>query len=85
MDKKEFMQLLGKAYGFPDYYSLNLDSAEEIIEDIKEEEEKDRLSLKQFFDELLAQEPEEERAKIWAFLADHFVVEEWESWEEGAS
>ena len=79
------MQLLGRAYGFPNYYSLNLDSAEEIIEDIKEEEEKGKLSLRKFFDELLAQEPETERAKIWIFLAEHFVVEEWKGWEEGAT
>lgn len=76
MNKKEFMQLLGKAYGFPDYFSLNLDSAEEIIEDLKEEGEKDKLSLMPFFDALLAQEQEAERAKIRAFLADHFVVVE---------
>ena len=76
MNKKEFMQLLGKAYGFPDYFSLNLDSAEEIIEDLKEEGEKDKLSLMPFFYFFLAQEQEAERAKIRAFLADHFVVVE---------
>ncbi len=75
MDKVQFMELLGKAYGFPEYYSLNLDSADEIIEDIKEEEEKEKLPLKNFFDALLAQETDEERLKIWAFLTDHFVME----------
>lgn len=69
------MELLGKAYGFPEYYSLNLDSADEIIEDIKEEEEKEKLPLKNFFDALLAQETDEERLKIWAFLTDHFEME----------
>jgi len=75
MNKKEFMQLLGKAYGFPEYYALNLDSAEEIVEDMKEEEQKDKLSLKPFFDALLAQEAEAEREKIWAFMRGHFGVE----------
>lgn len=51
------MKLLGEAYGFPNYYAHNLDSAEEIIEDIKEEKQMDKLSLKPFFDELLTQEP----------------------------
>ncbi len=74
MDKKAFMALLGRAYRFPAYYAHNLDSAEEIIEDRKEEEQKDKLSLKRFFDALLAQETEAEREKIWAFLAEHFEV-----------
>lgn len=75
MNKQEFLQLLGAAYGFPDYFSLNLDSAEEIVEDLKEEGEKGQLSLQPFFDALLAGEPMEERKKIWAFLAEHFAME----------
>lgn len=75
MDKAQFMELLGKAYGFPDYYALNLDSADEVIEDLKEEVDKEKLSLKNFFDALLAQESDEERLKIWAFLTDHFAME----------
>lgn len=76
MDKKTFMQLLGGAYYFPDYYNHNLDSAEEIIEDIKEEKQIDKLPLKPLFDVLLAQEPEAEREKIWAFMAEHFRMED---------
>ena len=62
------------AYSFPDYFSLNLDSAEEIIEGLKEEGETDKLSLQSFFDALLVEEPMEERKKIWAFLAEHFEM-----------
>lgn len=74
MDKQTFLELLGKAYGFPDYYTFNLDSAEEIIEDRKEEEGRDKLPLKPLFDALLAQMPEAEREKAWALLAEHFEV-----------
>ena len=70
------MELLGKAYSFSEYYAHNLDSAEEIIEDIKAEAGKGKLPLKLFFDALLEQEPETEREKIWAFLAEHFEVED---------
>ena len=75
MTKSEFLAILGEAYDFPDYYSHNLDSADEVLEDRKEAEEKEKLSLAPFFHALLAEEEEEERAKIWSFLADHFVVE----------
>jgi hypothetical protein len=75
MNKEQFLQLLGQSYHFPEYYSLNLDSADEILEDLKEEEEKEKLSLQPFFYALLSEEPEEERKKIWEFLADHFMVE----------
>ncbi|MCB0376580.1 MAG: barstar family protein [Lewinellaceae bacterium] len=76
MDKQAFMELLSEAYGFPNYYAHNLDSAEEIIEDIKEEKQIDKLSLRPFFDALLAQEPEAEREKIWAFLVEHFGMQD---------
>ncbi len=75
MNKTTFLQLLGKAYNFPEYYALKLDSAEEIIEDKKEDSGTDKLSLRNFFDALLAEEPAEEREKIWGLLADHFEVE----------
>lgn len=74
MTKNAFLKLLGKAYNFPEYYSLNLDSADEILEDQKEESEKEKLSLERFFYELLASEPKEERKKIWVFIADHFEI-----------
>lgn len=74
MNKEEFMELLGQAYGFPDYYAHNLDSAEEIIDEIKERQEKERLSLEPFFSELLSEVSAAERAKIWGFLTDHFAV-----------
>lgn len=70
------MQLLGQAFQFPEYYGCNLDSADEILNDIKEEKEVEKLSLQPFFDTLLSEEPEEERRKIWTFLTDHFIVEE---------
>lgn len=83
MNKEQFMQLLGEAYSFPEYYALNLDSADEILEDRKEEQGKEKLSLRPLFDALLAEAPEEERAKIWALLADHFTMRE-EAREESA-
>lgn len=69
------MALLGGAYHFPDYYAHNLDSAEEIIEDIKEEKQVDKLSIRPLFDALLAEEAEAEREKIWTFLAEHFGIQ----------
>ncbi|MCB0588739.1 MAG: barstar family protein [Phaeodactylibacter sp.] len=76
MNKATFMELLGKAYSFSEYYAHNLDSAEEIIEDIKAEAGKGKLPLKPFFDALLEQEPQAEREKIWSLIADHFEVEQ---------
>jgi hypothetical protein len=75
MTKNQFLELLGKAYSFPDYYSLNLDSADEILSDLKEEESKDKLSLRMFFDTLLSEETEEERRKIWELLEEHLGIE----------
>lgn len=74
MRKSDFLQLLGQAYAFPDYYAQNLDSADEILEDRKEAEETKRLSLRPLFEALLREEPAEERAKIWALIRDHFGV-----------
>ena len=74
MTKKEFLAVLAKAYDFPEYYSHNLDSADEILEDRKEAEEVEKLPLAPFFHALLAEETAEEREKIWAFISDHFEV-----------
>ena len=74
MNKQSFLQLLGRAYTFPDYYAANLDSAEEIIEDLKEEQGRERLSLAPLFHALLEEASPAERAKIWALVADHFEV-----------
>ena len=74
MTKREFMKLLGKAYRFPGYYGLNLDSADEILEDRKEDLGVEKLSLKRFFDVLLADASHEEREMIWDFLVDHFEL-----------
>ena len=76
------MRLLGEAYQFPEYYSHNLDSADEILEDLKEEKEEEKLSLQPFFDLLLSEEPEEERRKVWEFMKDHFRVAEEKAEEE---
>ena len=74
MTKTTFLELLGKAYNFPEYYSHNLDSADEILEELKEEKGKEKLSLEPIFQALLAEESEEEHRKIWAFITDHFEV-----------
>ena len=73
MTKKEFLAILGKAYNFPAYYSHNLDSADEILEDRKEAAGADKLSPAPRFHALLSDEPEAEREKIVAFLRDHFA------------
>lgn len=74
MNKTDFLRLLGTAYDFPDYYSENLDSAEEILADRKEDAGRDRLSLRPLFDALLAEADPEEREGVWALLRDHFGV-----------
>jgi len=77
MTKEQFMHLLGQAYHFPEYYSLNLDSADEILEDLKEEAGQEKLSLRPLFEALLAEATPEEQQKIWELIRDHFsVIEE---------
>jgi len=66
--------MLGEAYRFPAYYSHNLDSAEEILEDLKEEQGAEKLSLRAFFDTLLSDATPIEQEKIWAFILDHFEI-----------
>ncbi len=75
MTKTELLLTLGRAYNFPDYYAANLDSAEEIIEDIKEDSHREKLSIKPLLAELLAEESEAEREKVMEFLEMHFKVE----------
>jgi len=74
MTKTELLQALGRAYHFPDYYAANLDSAEEIIEDLKEDSKQEKLSLKPLLEELLVKEPEAEREKVVRFLEMHFGI-----------
>ena len=69
------MELLGAAYQFPDYYGRNLDAADEILSDMREDSSSDKLSLRPLFEALLAEAPAVERARIWKLLRDHFVVE----------
>ena len=68
------MKMLGEAYNFPDYYSGNLDSADEILEDRKETLGKEKLSVRPLFDVLLSDETEIERGKIWGLLSDHLEL-----------
>lgn len=73
MNKTTFLQLLGKAYHFPDYYGQNLDAADEILSDRTEESETP-ISLRPLFEQLLAEATPEEREQVWALLRDHFEV-----------
>lgn len=73
MDKATFLQLLGKAYHFPDYYGQNLDAADEILGDMAEESEMP-LSLRPLFEQLLAEARPEEREQVWALLRDYFEI-----------
>ncbi len=73
MNKATFLQLLGKAYHFPDYHGQNLDAADEILSDMAEEPETP-LSLRPLFEHLLAEARPEEREQVWALLRDYFEV-----------
>lgn len=74
MTKSEFADLLARAYHFPEHYGYNLDAADEILEERKEEEGVDRLSLEPLIELLFAQATEEDREIIWEFLGDHFTL-----------
>ena len=74
MNKTTFLQLLGKAYHFPDYYGQNLDAADEILSDRTEESEKP-LSLRPLFEQFLEDATPEEREQVWSLLRDHFRME----------
>jgi len=74
MNKATLLQLLGKAYHFPDYYGQNLDAADEILSDMAEESETP-LSLRPLFEQLLAEATQEEREQVWALLRDYFEIE----------
>jgi len=73
MNKATFLQLMGKAYHFPDCYGQNLDAADEILGDMAEESETP-LSLRPLFEQLLAEARPEEREQVWALLQDHFKM-----------
>lgn len=75
MNKATFLKLLGQAYDFPEYYTNNLDSADEILEDFKEKEQLNHLSLRPLLDLLLTEAQEEEKAQIWSLIQDHFSVQ----------
>lgn len=55
MTTVEFVRLLREAYAFPDYASDNLDSAEEILEEMREEANVYRLDIEPFFRHLFAE------------------------------
>jgi hypothetical protein len=74
MTKTEFLILLGQAYNFPDYYTANLDSADEILGDLEVAAESPRLPLKPFFEVLLAEASPAEREDILDLLGDYFGV-----------
>jgi hypothetical protein len=73
MNKATFLQLMGKAYHFPDCYGQNLDAADEILGDMAEESETP-LSLRPLFEQLLAEARPEEREQVWALLRDYFKM-----------
>lgn len=73
MNKATFLQLLGKAYHFPDYYGQNLDAADEILGDMTEESDVP-LSLRPLFEQLLEEAAPEEREQVWELLRDHFEM-----------
>lgn len=74
MTKAEFADLLSRAYDFPDDYDFTLDTADEILEELKEEEGVDYLSLEPLCELLFAQASEEDREILWDFLNDHFTL-----------
>jgi hypothetical protein len=72
MTKLDFLDLLGRAYAFPDYYLPQLDSADECLADLLDELPRDRLPLLPLFDTLLAEVPDEERGAILLLLGNYF-------------
>jgi hypothetical protein len=74
MTKAEFADLLSRAYDFPDDYDFTLDTADELLEELKEEEGVDYLSLEPVFELFFAQASEEDREILWEFINDHFVL-----------
>ena len=76
MTTAEFLDLLGRAYDFPDYYGQNLDAADECLADRLEELDTDRLSLLPLFDTLLAEAPPEERGAVMLLLGRYFWPDE---------
>lgn len=75
MTKSDFLALLGRAYNFPDYYGQNLDSAEEILDDLREAHPEGELSLEPLIRALLSEATAEEQTQVWDLLQDHFPVE----------
>jgi hypothetical protein len=74
MTKAEFADLLSRAYDFPDDYDFTLDTADELLEELKEEEGVDYLPLEPIFELFFAQASDEDREILWEFINDHFVL-----------
>ncbi len=74
MTLKEFLLLLGQAYDFPDYYGVNLDAADEILGEIRDEIGPHRLSLEPLFRTLLSEATTDEQWALWRLMRDHFDV-----------
>lgn len=75
MTKADFLTLLGEAYDFPDYYSHNLDSADEILYDLCEEEERERLDLEKFLKALLTDTSPEDRVAITYLIRKYLTID----------
>ena len=72
MTKPDFLALLARAYHFPDYFTPNLDAADECLADRLAELQTERLPLLPLFDTLLAEVPPEERGAVLLLLGDYF-------------
>ena len=77
MTKLDFLRTMARAYDFPDYFGDNLDSAAEILTDLREAKAPDAtetpmLSLAPFFRELLADT--ENAEGCMTLLQEHFGV-----------
>jgi hypothetical protein len=72
MTQPEFLSLLARAYHFPDYFTPNLDAADECLADLRDELQAERLPLLPLFETLLAEVPPEERGAVLLLLGDYF-------------
>lgn len=76
MTLEDFLLLLGQAYDFPDYYGVNLDAADEILGEHRDEIGPHRLSLEPLFRTLLSEATADEQWAMWRLIRDHFEVPE---------
>ena len=84
MTTAEMLDLLARAYAFPDYYGHNLDAADECLADRLEELDAQRLPLLPLFDTLLQEVPPEERWPLLLLLGRYFWPEIDEETTEGS-